>query len=146
MSLRSLRERAIQTIAFELGGILIATPLYVLTFSAPLDGTLALIASLALAVMLWSPLHNTAFDIIDLHLNDRVASDRPHALRILHAVSHEVTSLVVTVPLLMILGGHSLLNAVAVDFGLTALFAVYAYFFNILYDRLRPVRPWRQEN
>ncbi len=143
MSLRSLRERVIQTVSYELGGILIATPLYALVFSASLDGSLAMMAMLSVAVMLWSPLHNTVFDVIDLRLTGRVASDRPHRLRILHAVSHEATSLIVTVPLLMVFGGHSLFEAVVVDFGLTALFAVYAYIFNILYDRLRPVRPRR---
>lgn len=62
MSLRSLPERAIQTIAFELDGTLIATPLYARDFSAPVEGSLALIAALSAAVMLWSPLHDTLFD------------------------------------------------------------------------------------
>lgn len=146
MSLRSLHERAVQTVAFELGGIVIATPLYALIFSAPFGGSLTLVLALAVAMMLWSPLHNTVYDIIDLRLSGRVASDRPHGWRILHAISHEATSLIVTVPILVTLGGHSPFEAILVDLGLTALYVVYAYSFNILYDRLRPVQPRRQEN
>jgi len=146
MSLRSLPERAIQTVTFELGGILFAAPLYALVFSAPLDHSVAVIAALALAMMLWSPLHNTVFDTIELRLTGRVASDRPHAVRVLHAISHEATSMVITLPLLIGLGAHPLPEAFLIDIGLTAFSVVYAYIFNVLYDRLRPVRPRRLED
>lgn len=145
MSLRSPRERALQTLLFEVGGLLLVAPLYALVFSAPMEESFLIIAALAVAVMIWSPIHNTIFDVLDLRMTGRVASDRPHGLRIIHAVSHESTSLVVTVPLLIWLGGHSLMEAILLDIGLTIVFAIYAYVFNIIYDRLRPVRPFGQE-
>lgn len=39
----------------------------------------------------------------------------------------------------MILGRHSLSEALAVNFGLTLLYVVYAYAFYLAYDRLLPL-------
>jgi uncharacterized membrane protein len=71
----------------------------------------------------------------------RVASDRPQKWRVVHAVSHEATTVVVTLPILVWLGGHGWGEALLLDLGLTVLYAVYAYGFHLVYDRLRPVRP-----
>jgi uncharacterized membrane protein len=141
MPLRSARERIYQTLAFESGGLVMATPLYGLVFDQSTHQSLTVLVSLSLAVMLWTPLHNTLFDIADLHLSGRVASARPHRLRLFQALSQEVSALVVTLPLIMILGGHGLGEALMLDFGLTLFYAAYAYLFHILYDWLRPVTP-----
>jgi uncharacterized membrane protein len=139
--LRSARERACQTLAYEAGGLLLAVPLYALFAGAQTHDALILIAAVAVACMVWSPLHNTAFDWADWRFNRRVAGSRPHRLRLVHAVSHEASSVVVTVPVIIAFGGHSFLGALAVDIGLTLLYACYAYAFHIAYDRLRPVGP-----
>lgn len=46
----------------------------------------------------------------------------------------------VTLPVLVVLGGHGLAKALMLNLGLTALYAVYAYGFHLGYDRLRPVQ------
>ena len=140
MTLRCFRERIYQTLAYELGGLLVATPLYSILFGASQLASLALTAALSLAMMVWSPIHNTAFDWVELHWTGRVASDRPQGLRLVHAVMHEATSAFVTLPLIMWFGGHGLWSALAIDIGLTLLYSAYAYFFHILYDWLRPVK------
>jgi uncharacterized membrane protein len=96
--------------------------------------------------MLWSPLHNAAFDRAELRLAGRVASDRPPRWRLAHAASHELTSTVFTAPIVMGTGGHGLGEALAVNLGLTLLYTGYAYAFHLGYDRLRPVgrRPAEQ--
>lgn len=140
MTLRSPHERLLQTIAYEVGGILVATPIYAAVFGQDLGGSAALLAALSVAVMLWTPVHNTLFDWIEWRSTGRLASDRPHRVRLLHALSHEATSLVVTLPLLMGLGGLGLAEALLADLGLTAVYAAYAYLFYWVYDRLRPMR------
>lgn len=141
MTLRSARERIYQTLAFEAGGLLMATPLYGLVFDQSAQQSLTVLVGLSLAVMLWAPLHNTLFDLADLHFTGRVASARPHSLRMIQALSQEVSALVATLPLIMILGGHGFREALMLDFGLTLFYAAYAYLFHILYDWLRPVAP-----
>jgi Chlorhexidine efflux transporter len=39
----------------------------------------------------------------------------------------------------MAMGGHGFWRALAIDIGLTLFYAVYAYGFHLVYDRLRPV-------
>ena len=101
---------------------------------------LAVMVALATAVTLWAPLHNTVFDRVDLRLTGRLASDRPHRWRLVHALSLEVTVMAVTLPILLMLGGQSLRDALIVEAGLTALYAGYAYVFYLIYDRLLPVK------
>jgi uncharacterized membrane protein len=138
--LRSPRERIFQAVLFEAGGFVLTYPLYLLYAGHGAGEGAMVVLSLAAAVMLWSPVHNTIFDVVDLRLTGRVASDRPHGLRIVHAISHELTSIIVTAPLLMWLGGHGLAEAVALDLAFTAAYAVWAYVFNLYYDRWRPVQ------
>ena len=139
MTLRTARERFYQTLAFEAGGLIMAAPLYGLLYGQSAEQSLSILISLSLVVMLWTPLHNTLFDIADLNLSGRVASARPHRLRLLQALSQEVTVLVVTLPLIMALGGHALGEALLIDLGLTIFYAAYAYIFHIVFDWLRPV-------
>ncbi len=55
--------------------------------------------ALSAAVLVWSPVHNTVFDWLDLRLSGRVASDRPQRWRLVHAASHEATTVIVTLPI-----------------------------------------------
>jgi uncharacterized membrane protein len=137
--LRSVRERAYQAVALELGGIAIVAPLYAVFFSESAETSFLLIVLLAVAVMIWSPLHNTAFDWLEWKMTGRLASDRPHRLRLVHAACHEASSVVVTLPLIMWIGGHGFWIALGVDIGLTVFYSAYIYIFHIIYDRLRPV-------
>ena len=137
--LRSARERLIQTLAFEAGGLLLVAPLYALATGSGAGESLGLIATLALVVMAWSALYNTAFDVAERRLTGRVASDRSPRWRLVHAVGHEATALVVTWPVIVAMTDLSWGAALAADMALTIVYAAYAYGFHRLYDRLRPV-------
>jgi uncharacterized membrane protein len=139
MPLRTFKERLYQTLAFEFGGLVLAAPLYGLIFGQGGAQSLALLVALSLAVLLWTPLHNTLFDLADFKRTGRSASSRPHGLRIFQALSQETTVIVVTLPLVMHIGGHSFIEALLVDLGLTLFYAAYAYLFHIVFDWLRPV-------
>lgn len=141
MTLRTPRERLIQTIAYEIGGICLSVPLFVVFGDGTTGEAFVLVLALSAAVLIWSPVHNTLFDWADFRLSGRLASDRPQRWRIVHAISHETTTVVVTLPILIWLGGLSFMAALLVDLGLTLLYAAYAYMFHLLYDRLRPMRP-----
>lgn len=141
MALRSFHERVLQTLAYELGGIVLVTPLYVSVFGSSGGQSVLVMISLSIATLIWFPLHNTAFDWIDLRLTGRLASDRPDRLRLLHALSHEVSVCVLTTPLLMWLGGHSFAEAILVDLALTSAYSAYAYGFHRVFDHFRPVVP-----
>ncbi len=136
---RTARERVLQALLFEAGGLLIAAPLYECAFGRSTTESFRLMAVLAIAVLIWTPLHNWLFDRVEHGLTGRSASARPHGVRLLHALSHEVTPIAATLPLIMVLGQHSLSDALAVNFGLTVVYMAYAYAFYLIYDRFRPL-------
>jgi uncharacterized membrane protein len=139
--LRSLRERVIQTLSYELGALMLIAPLYQWLSDASTGESLQLLVALSVAVMLWSPLHNTLFDWLDARWCGRIASDRRGWSRWLHAFSHEATTLFVTLPLIMWIGGYGFVDALLLDLGLTLFYTAYAWAFHWGFDRLRPVRP-----
>ena len=136
---RSWRERALQTLAFELGGLLIVAPIWTLVTGATAAESVTLLICLSVAVMAWMAGYNTVFDLVEARLAGIVASDRPHVRRVLHAVGLEVTSALVTWPLIAVVAGLGWLEALAADLGLTIAYAIYGYFFHLGFDRLRPV-------
>lgn len=141
MTLRSPRERLLQTLAYEAGGLCLSVPLVALFGGGTAGEAFGLMLALAAAVMLWSPVHNTIFDAADLRWAGRVASDRPQRWRLVQAISQEATTLGVTLPIMMVVGGLPLTAALWAELGLTLLYAAYAYVFHLVYDRLRPVQP-----
>ena len=142
---RDSRERALQTLSFEAGGLMIVTPPYAWLTDSGGDESLALLVTISLMMMAWSALFNTVFDHIEHRATDRVASDRPHGLRVLHTVLMEATAVLLTWPVIAALTGYSWEIALGVDLTLTLAYMVYGYFFHRAYDRVRPVRARRAE-
>lgn len=138
---RGLRERVIQTLAFEAGGLLLVTPLVAWVAGTRLDESLVLLVALSMVVTLWSAVFNTAFDHVEHRLTGRVASERPHRLRTLHALAHEATAVIVTCPVIWALTDLDWAGALVADLALTLAYAAWAYVFHWGFDRLRPVRP-----
>jgi uncharacterized membrane protein len=139
MILRSGRERLLQTLLYEAGGLLIVLPLYAWVTGHSMDESLVLLVAVSIATMTWASLHNIAFDYVEARLTGRVASDRPQLLRLAHAASTEVTSILVTTPIIVLVGGFGWWQALLVDVGLTLFYAAYAYGFHMGFDFLRPV-------
>ncbi len=140
MQIRSARERFIQTLCYETLGLAVVTPLYGLVTGQTTVNSLVLLLAVSITCMAWAAVHNTLFDVVDAHLTGRVASDRPHGLRALHALSHEVSSIVVSTPVIMLIGGYGFWHALLVDIGLTMAYTIYAYGFHMGFDALRPVQ------
>ena len=140
MGIRNFRERVYQAVSCELGGILVAAPIYAMFANAGAQESLLLIIALSVVATVWVLIHNAVFDVVEWRLTRRSASDRPQAMRVLHAISLEVTLTVLTVPVVMIIGGHGFLTALALDIGLTFVYLIYAYLFHMAYDLVRPVR------
>jgi len=137
--LRSPRERLLQTLWFEGLGVLIIAPLYAWASGGGMADSLALIAAVSLAVMLWAALFNTVFDAVEWRCLGRVASDRPAGLRLLHAVAFEASAVVVSCPVIVAVAGVGWREALLADIALTITYAAYGYVFHCIFDRLRPL-------
>jgi uncharacterized membrane protein/S-adenosylmethionine/arginine decarboxylase-like enzyme len=149
VTIRSSPERLLQTLFYEVGGLALITPLYGYVVGHSAGESLSLLVIVAVVTMIWQAAHNTLFDIADFKLTGRLASNRPHWLRILHAISNEVSSIVVTLPSIMFVGGFGFGEALAIDIGLTLFYSAYAYVFHYIFDWLRPmqspIQPQRQK-
>jgi uncharacterized membrane protein len=138
---RSTRERIVQTLWFETIGLLLIAPLYAAVAGAGLRESFAMVAVVSVVVMAWSAVYNTLFDLMDLRWTGRVASQRPHRIRALHALGHELSAIVVTWPVIVAMTSLTWGEALVADLGLTLAYTAYAYVFHLVFDRLRPVRP-----
>jgi uncharacterized membrane protein len=138
--LRSARERVAQTLWFEGIGLLLVAPLYAWVTDSRTAESFAMVALVSVAVMIWAAFYNTLFDVAERRATGRVASDRPPGLRTLHAVGLEISSVVVTTPVIWAMTDLGWWGALLTDLGLAAAYTVYGYLFHWGYDRLRPVR------
>ena len=124
---------------FELGGLLLITPPFVWLSGLPAMDSLGLLAVIALIAALWNAGYNTSFDWIEGRLTGRPADHRPYAMRILPARGFEGGLLLITLPIVMLWTGMGWLEALIADVGLAIAYTIYAFFFNIGYDRVFPI-------
>lgn len=139
--IRSWRERVVQTLWFEGIGLLLVAPLYAWVSGGGGGESLRLVATLSLVVMVWAAVYNTLFDVVERRRTGRVASDRPHAWRTLHAIGLESSAVLLTWPVIWALTDLSWGAALLADLGLTLTYMAYGYAFHWGYDRTRPVKP-----
>ena len=139
MALRSVRERVYQTFSYEVIGLVVIAPVVARFHGLEDFDSAVLLVMVALSCLAWAPVHNTLFDLADWQCSKRVASERPQCWRIVHAASLEVTSTLVTVPVIIAFTDYGFWQAVFFDVTLTFTYTVYAYLFHLTYDWLRPV-------
>jgi len=137
--LRSFPDRVRQIALFELGGLLLITPPFVWISGVALHSSIGMLATVALIAALWNAAYNTAFDWFEGHLTGRTADRRPFRLRIIHAFGFEFGLLMVSLPVVMWWTGMTWLQALLADILLAAAYVLYAFGFNVVYDRMFPI-------
>jgi uncharacterized membrane protein len=139
VTVRTPRERLLQSAGYEVGSLVVATPVCAWLTGTTVATSAGLVVVLTVATMLWAPLFNTAFDRIEWRLSRRVASKRSRLLRLVHAFGLEASDTLISVPILMILGGLDLQQALIADLGLLAVYMAYTYAYHQMFDWFRPV-------
>jgi len=137
--LRSLGDRTRQVLLFEAGGLLLITPGFVWLSGVAVADSLGLLAVIAVIAALWNTGYNTCFDWIEGRLTGKTADRRPLLRRIAHALGFEGGLLLVSLPIIMACTGMGWLEALIADLAIAAAYVVYAFFFNLGYDRLFPI-------
>ena len=138
--MRSPLDRLRHALSFEIIALLIVVPLGAVVFDKPLhDIGIVGVVSATLATA-WNFAYNTVFDIA-LH---RMTGSTLKSLRarILHAVTFEVGLLIVLLPFIAWYLGVTLWQALVMDLAFAAFYVVYAFVFNLAYDRLFPLPEW----
>jgi uncharacterized membrane protein len=132
-------DRLRQVLMFEVGGLLLITPPFVVLSGVPLLDSFGLLAAIALIAAVWNALYNTSFDWVEGRLTGRAADRRPALSRVAHAAGFEGGLLLISLPMVMAWTGMEWREALVADVGLAAAYVFYAYVFNLGYDRVFPI-------
>lgn len=138
--IRSVRERVIQTITFEIVALALTVPLFSLWTQSSHFSSMSILVFLSLLITLWSGIHNSLFDWIEWQFTQRTASNRPNRLRLIHAISLEASATLVSLPVLVWLLDMNWRAALLLDVSLTLLYVIYGFVFHRIYDEIRPVK------
>lgn len=139
MEVRGWRERAAQTVAYEVGALVLVTPLWSWATGETARESLGLLVGLSFAAVALQAVYHDAFDRLEWRWHGRRASDRPALMRAGHAVGAELWCVVGTWPLVAWHTGHGWADALVLDLGLTAAYSAYGVLFHWAFDTLRPV-------
>lgn len=137
MKMRTGADRLRHTLGFEVVGLLISIPLFTLFTGQPADHLGPLAIGLSLLATGWNYLYNLAVDHWMLRHLGRLEKRLPE--RVLHALLFELGLLLVALPLTALWLGISLWQALWLDIGFSLFFVVYAFGYNLAYDRLFPL-------
>ena len=135
--MRTTSDRVRHALSFEIIGLLLVTPLGAIVFHHPIEdiGVLALAgATIATA---WNYVFNLGFDHALRRLTGRL--DKSLWLRVLHAALFELGLTALLLPIVMLYLGIGPLEALLMDIGFAAFYMVYAFVFNLAYDRVFPL-------
>ncbi|MEQ7922418.1 multidrug/biocide efflux PACE transporter [Xanthomonas sp. WHRI 1810A] len=137
---KSLKERALHALLFELIGVLVFAPGLAWVLGESLGRMGAMTVMISTVAMLWNMLFNAGFD----RLRARLGFAMSLKVRALHALSFEAGLIVAVVPLAAWWLSISLLEAFVLDIGLLLLFLPYTLAFNLVYDKVRARRVERR--
>ena len=130
---KSVKERFLHALAFEVIAIAICAPLgaWLLGYSLAHIGFLTLMISLI--AMSWNMVFNALFD----RAQRRIGFKRTLVARAVHALMFEVGLLLAVVPLAAWWLTIGLWDAFVLDIGLALFFLPYTFVFNWTYDHVR---------
>ncbi|OEE57586.1 transporter [Enterovibrio norvegicus FF-454] len=135
--MRTMTDRIRHAIAFEvIGLILIVSILSQFGFDAAHTGLMGIAFSVIATG--WNYIYNVWFD--KAMMKRTGTTKKTQKQRILHAVLFELGLLWITLPAMAWWLNIGLWQAFVMDIGLVAFYLVYAYVFNLAYDKLFPVQ------
>lgn len=133
MPAKTVKERFMHALLFEIGGIALATPLAAWVMGASVSHVGVLAAMLATTAMLWNMVFNYGFEIVER----RRQWQRTPKIRALHALLFETGFIAFSLPLTMWWMGIGIWEALLLDLGFFLFFLPYTYVYNWLYDTVR---------
>lgn len=137
MQMRTGADRLRHTLGFEVLGMMISVPLFSLLTGQPVDHLGPLAIGLSLLATGWNYLYNLLVDHWMLRQLGRL--EKRLIERVLHALIFELGLLLVVLPLTALWLGISLWQALWLDIGFSLFFVLYAFGYNLAYDRLFPL-------
>jgi len=135
--MRSFMDRVRHAMMFEIIGLAIFIPgsAFILDKPAADMGVIGVVSATTATV--WNFLFNLGFDKAMLRFTGSV--HKSMIVRVLHAILFEGGLIVLLIPFIAWYLGISLITALVMDIAIVVFYLVYAFVFNIAYDRLFPL-------
>ncbi|MCF4994405.1 multidrug/biocide efflux PACE transporter [Pseudomonas syringae] len=130
---KTITERVLQAIGFELLAVVICTPLLAWIMDKPLLDMGVATVAIAVLALAWNVVFNSAFDRLLKHWN----IERNAWIRGVHALLFEGGLIVLGVPLVAWWLSISLWQAFLLDIGILLFFLPYTYAYHWGYDVIR---------
>jgi uncharacterized membrane protein len=138
--MRSVRDRIRHALSFEIVGLMLITPLGAFVFDMSFADIGLVGAVSATIATLWNYIYNLGFDHAMQRL--RGSTQKTTAIRVAHAVLFELGLLITLMPFIAWYLDVSLLHALVMDVSFALFYVVYAFVFNLAYDRIFPLPEW----
>lgn len=135
--MRTTPDRIRHAVSFEIIGLSLIMPLVSWLFGLRMQETGVIGIGGSCVAMLWTYLFNLGFDLVLRHFTGR--TDKGLILRIFHAVLYEVGLVLTLMPAIAWYLDITFLQALSIDIVFALFFMVYAFIFNLAYDRVFPV-------
>ena len=139
VKLRSLKDRIRYTVIFETILLTMLVPAGMIFYDRDILDIGLLGVVLVVKAMVLNIIYNWIFDRLEARTG-RVASDRPHKLRIIHAIGFEVTLAITSIPIYTWWLKITVLEAILIDVVVTTFIVGYTYIFTLVYDVVFPIK------
>lgn len=136
---RSLAERAMHALLFEVLAIGISAPLAAWITGETILSMGILTAVIATMAVLWNMAYNWLFD----RLQTRHGFERTLWIRAIHSVGFELGLIIMAIPFVAWWLDTTLWRALVLDIGLVLFYLPYAFVFNLCYDKIKYYRMMR---
>ncbi len=135
--MRTTKDRIRHTLGFEIIGLMIFAPLasWVFGYELELMGAMAVVGSIIATV--WNYVYNLLFDHGMLKLRGDVHKTVP--IRVLHAFLFEGGLLLLFMPMIAWYLGITLWQAFMMDIAMATFYLIYAFVYNLAYDKVYPI-------
>ena len=137
MSMRSFPDRVRHTVMFEVIGLALVIPGGAMLFNLPATHMGVIGVGSATVATLWNFVYNLGFDHAMLRFAGHTRKSL--VLRVLHALLFEGGLLVLLLPPMAWYLGMGLWQTFVMDLAIVVFYVVYAFLFNLAYDRVFPV-------
>lgn len=135
--MRTTADRIRHAISFEVIALLMVTPLAAWIYGLPMADTGVIGIGSAVIAMVWTYLYNLGFDHLMMRIKGRTTKGL--ALRVVHTIAFEAGLVAILLPPIAWYLDIGIVDAFLLDAGITVFFLVYAFVFNLGYDRMFPV-------
>lgn len=128
-----ITRRVVQALLYEVGAILLTSPIIGLAFDAPASSAITLAAIMSTIALAWNYVFNAIFERWE---SRQTIKGRSIWRRLAHGIGFEGGLVTMLVPLMAYWLDISLLNAFYAELGLLAVFFVYAVAFTWAFDKI----------